>query len=53
VSVGGRQVVRVQWVGEPNLETSQAYYLWVRQLPVATDLTTEPRPAAPCLCPSF
>lgn len=42
VSVGGRQVVRVQWVGEPNLETSQAYYLWVRQLPVATDLTTEP-----------
>lgn len=37
VSVGGRQVVRVQWVGEPDIETSKAYYLWVRQLPVATE----------------
>lgn len=40
VPVGGRQVVRVQWVGEPRLEASQAYYLWVRQLPVVTDPTT-------------
>ncbi len=37
VGVGGRQVVRVQWVGEPNLDVSEAYYLWVRQLPVATE----------------
>lgn len=37
VPVGGRQVVRVQWVGEPDLDVSHAYYLWVRQLPVATD----------------
>ncbi|MFN3815121.1 hypothetical protein [Brevundimonas sp.] len=37
VPVGGRQVVRVQWVGEPDLEVSHAYYLWVRQLPVATE----------------
>jgi len=37
VPVSGRQVVRVQWVGEPRIETSRAYYLWVRQLPV--DLT--------------
>lgn len=37
VPVGGRQVVRVQWVGEPHLEVSHAYYLWVRQLPVATE----------------
>ena len=34
VPVSGRQVVRVQWVGEPRIETSRAYYLWVRQLPV-------------------
>lgn len=40
VSVGGRQVVRVQWIGSPDLPASQAYYLWVKQLPVAT--TTEP-----------
>ncbi len=38
VPVGGRQVVRVQWVGEPDLENSRAYYLWVRQLPVSTDV---------------
>lgn len=39
VPVGGRQVVRVQWIGEPTIEASQAYYLWVKQLPVATDPT--------------
>lgn len=37
VPVGGRQMVRVQWVGEPNIDVSKAYYLWVRQLPVSTD----------------
>lgn len=37
VPVSGRQVVRVQWIGEPNLDVSRAYYLWVKQLPVATD----------------
>lgn len=36
VGVGGRQVVRVQWVGKPDLDVSEAYYLWVKQLPVAT-----------------
>ena len=40
VSVGGRQVVRVQWIGAPDIPTSQAFYLWVRQLPV--DISTEP-----------
>lgn len=39
VSVGGRQVVRAQWVGEPKLEVSRAYYLAVSQLPVSTDPT--------------
>ncbi len=39
VPVSGRQVVRVQWIGEPNIEVSRAYYLWVKQLPVATDPT--------------
>lgn len=37
VPVNGRQVVRLQWVGEPTLPASEAYYLWVRQLPVKTD----------------
>lgn len=37
VPVGGRQMVRVQWIGEPQLTDSHAYYLWVRQLPVATE----------------
>ncbi|MFK0298669.1 hypothetical protein ACIQTU_05535 [Brevundimonas sp. NPDC090276] len=39
VPVSGRQVVRVQWIGEPNIDVSRAYYLWVKQLPVATDPT--------------
>lgn len=37
VPVGGRQIVRVQWVGAQELPASQAYYLWVRQLPVQTE----------------
>ena len=41
VPTNGRQVVRVQWVGEPDIPTSQAYYLWVRQLPIATTPTTD------------
>ena len=32
---GGRQVIRLQWVGEPDLAASQAYYVSVQQLPVA------------------
>jgi fimbrial chaperone protein len=39
---GGRQVVRVQWVGNPDIDTSHAYYLWVRQLPVETDPNATP-----------
>jgi fimbrial chaperone protein len=31
---GGRQVVRLQWVGNPDLAASQAYYVSVNQLPV-------------------
>jgi fimbrial chaperone protein len=31
---GARQVIRVQWVGAPDLAASQAYYLSVNQLPV-------------------
>lgn len=36
VPANGRQIVRVQWVGDTAIDTSRAYYLWVRQLPVAT-----------------
>lgn len=32
---GGRQVIRLQWVGDPEIATSQAYYVSVEQLPVA------------------
>lgn len=38
---GGRQVIRLQWVGDPDIATSQAYYVAVEQLPVALDPTTE------------
>lgn len=41
VPTNGRQVVRVQWIGDPKIETSQAYYLAVRQLPVSTTATGE------------
>jgi fimbrial chaperone protein len=37
VPVGGRQVVRAQWVGDQDLKASRAFYLSVRQLPVAID----------------
>lgn len=37
VPVSGRQVIRAQWIGRPDIPTSQAYYLWVRQLPVETN----------------
>lgn len=40
LSAGGRQVIRLQWVGDPNLETSQAFYVSVEQLPVALEPTT-------------
>lgn len=33
--VGGRQVVRLQWVGDVEMATSQAFYVSVEQLPVA------------------
>ncbi|CCA89994.1 molecular chaperone [Novosphingobium sp. PP1Y] len=32
---GGRQVIRLQWVGNPELPTSKAFYVSVEQLPVA------------------
>ncbi|MCF8707405.1 fimbrial biogenesis chaperone [Rhizorhapis sp. SPR117] len=36
---GGRQVVRLQWVGEPDLAASQAFYVSVQQLPVTFEPT--------------
>ncbi len=32
---GARQVIRLQWVGDPKLAASRAYYVSVNQLPVA------------------
>lgn len=31
----GRQVMRLQWVGAPDMATSEAYYVSINQLPVA------------------
>ena len=39
LSPGGRQVVRLQWVGQQELPTSEAYYVAVEQLPVALEPT--------------
>lgn len=38
---GGRQVIRLQWVGDPELATSQAYYVAIQQLPVAFEPGTD------------
>lgn len=43
---GGRQVVRLQWVGEPDLAASQAFYVSVQQLPVALEPTVTEEVAA-------
>lgn len=32
---GGRQVIRLQWIGDPELAASQGFYVSVEQLPVA------------------
>lgn len=42
----GRQVVRLQWVGDPEMATSQAYYVSVEQLPIAFDPGSEEEVAA-------
>ncbi len=34
---GGRQVIRLQWVGDPDLATSQGFYVAIEQLPIALD----------------
>jgi fimbrial chaperone protein len=43
---GGRQVVRLQWVGAPDIAASEAYYVSVNQLPVALEPTTTQAVAA-------
>lgn len=42
----GRQVIRLQWVGDPQLATSQAFYVSVEQLPIAFDPGAEDAVAA-------
>lgn len=43
---GGRQVVRLQWLGPAEPDTSQAYYVSVEQLPVALEPTATDAVAA-------
>lgn len=31
---GGRQMIRVQWLGDPGIQTSQSYYATLSQVPV-------------------
>jgi fimbrial chaperone protein len=38
---GARQVMRLQWVGEPDIAASQSYYVSVNQLPVQLDPNAE------------
>lgn len=39
---GARQVLRVQWVGAPDLARSQAYYVSINQLPIPADAPDAP-----------
>lgn len=34
---GARQVIRLQWVGKPDIATSEAFYLSVNQLPIPVE----------------
>ena len=43
---GGRQVIRLQWVGPPELAASESYYVSVNQLPVAFKPAAEGEAAA-------
>jgi fimbrial chaperone protein len=43
---GGRQVVRLQWVGAPDLAASESYYVSVNQLPVPLEPTAAPDTAS-------
>lgn len=42
---GARQVIRLQWVGTPDIPTSQAYYLSVNQLPIPAEPGAAPQSA--------
>ncbi len=44
IPVNGRQVVRVQWVGDPELAVSRAYYVGIHQLPVDVEGTASDSP---------
>lgn len=45
VPPGGRQVMRIQWVGPPEIPASRSYYFSVNQLPVALEGQTGEQPA--------
>lgn len=46
VAVGGRQVVRAQWVGAPDLDHSEAYFVAIQQLPVDLEAAGDRSPQA-------
>lgn len=46
LSAGGRQIVRLQWVGAPDVPASEAYYVSVNQLPVELEPGPEDAAAA-------
>lgn len=45
VPPGGRQVMRIQWVGAPEIPASRSYYFSVNQLPVELEGQTGAQPA--------
>lgn len=48
IGAGGHQVVRVQWLGDPQMKGSESFYLEIRQLPIQIEAKADPgqRPIA-------
>ncbi len=48
IGAGAHQIVRVQWLGDPQMKGSESFYLEVKQLPIQIDAKAEPsqRPVA-------
>jgi fimbrial chaperone protein len=48
IGAGSHQVVRVQWLGDPQTKGSEAFYLEIKQLPIQIDAKADPnqRPIA-------
>jgi len=43
IGAGAHQVVRVQWLGDPQLKGSESFYLEIKQLPIQIDAKADPK----------